>query len=55
MDFRNVVAVLNAFIIAVTVTFYGLAAVPFAKALGLRAEPAHAGDETASEATPSSS
>jgi NhaP-type Na+/H+ or K+/H+ antiporter len=42
-------------IIAVTVTFYGLTAVPFAKALGLRAEPADAGNVTASEATPSPS
>jgi NhaP-type Na+/H+ or K+/H+ antiporter len=42
-------------IIAVTVTFYGLTAVPFAKALGLRAEPADAGNVTASEATPSTS
>jgi NhaP-type Na+/H+ or K+/H+ antiporter len=42
-------------IIAVTVTFYGLTAVPIAKALGLRVEPADVGNETASEATPSSS
>jgi NhaP-type Na+/H+ or K+/H+ antiporter len=42
-------------IIAVTVTFYGVMATPFAKVLGLRVAPTDAVDETASEATPSSS